>query len=264
MRVKTYRMPTHPTAAMVLAAGLGTRMRPFNGSLPKPLVQVGGKALLDYVLDRLAAQHVERAVVNVHYLADQIERHLASRQRPRIMISDERAELLGTGGGVIEALPILGDAPFFHVNSDTIWIDGATPNLARLAEAFDAARMDALLLLASMGTSIGYAGGGDFSMDADGRLERRGTRESVPFVYAGAAILTPAFFADVAPGPSSMSPLFDRAIQRGRLFGVPLEGLWMHVGTPDAVRAAEAALLFLSARGGFVTQQLTPPQSTGN
>jgi MurNAc alpha-1-phosphate uridylyltransferase len=234
---------------MVLAAGLGTRMRPFNnGSLPKPLVQVGGKALLDYVLDRLAAQQVERAVVNVHYLADQIEQHLAARERPRIVISDERAELLGTGGGVIKALPILGDAPFFHVNSDTIWIDGEKPNLARLAEAFDPARMDALLLLASRESSIGYTGAGDFSMDADGRLARRGTRESVPFIYAGAAILTRAFFAGVPPGASSMSPLFDRAVQAGRLFGVPLDGTWMHVGTPEAVRAAETALLSLAPR----------------
>jgi N-acetyl-alpha-D-muramate 1-phosphate uridylyltransferase len=252
-------MPTSPTSAMVLAAGLGTRMRAFNGSLPKPLVRVGGKALLDYVLDRLAAQSVDRAVVNVHYLADQIEQHLASRARPRIVISDERAELLGTGGGVIKALPILGDAPFFHVNSDTIWIDGEKPNLARLAEAFDAAHMDALLLLASRSTSIGYTGAGDFSMDTEGRLARRGTRESVPFVYAGAAILTPAFFSEVPPGPSSMSPLFDGAIQRGRLFGVPLGGTWMHVGTPDAVRAAEAALLSVGVRSGD-----REPQQAGN
>jgi MurNAc alpha-1-phosphate uridylyltransferase len=238
-------MPASPTSAMVLAAGLGTRMRPFDGSLPKPLVQVGGKALLDYVLDRLIAQKVERAIVNVHYRAEQIEQHLASRARPRIFISDERNELLGTGGGVIHALPILGEAPFFHVNSDTIWIDGDKPNLARLADAFDPVRMDALLLLAST-SSIGHVGSGDFSMDAEGRLARRGARPNVPFVYAGAAILTHAFFSDVPPGPSSMSPLFDRAIQSGRLFGLPLQGVWMHVGTPDAVRAAETALRSLS------------------
>jgi len=184
-----------PRRAMVLAAGLGTRMRPFNGQVPKPLVKVGGKALIDYVLDRLAAQKVERAVVNVHHLADQIERHLAQRRQPKIVISDERSELLGTGGGVLKALPELGDAPFFHVNSDTIWIDGVKPNLARLAEAFDDARMDALLLLAPAASSIGYSGRGDFSMAADGRLVPRGEREVVPFVYAGAAILTPAFFA---------------------------------------------------------------------
>jgi MurNAc alpha-1-phosphate uridylyltransferase len=237
------RSMTVPRRAMVLAAGLGTRMRPFNGQVPKPLVRVGGKALIDYVLDRLAEAGVERAVVNVHHLADQIERHLAPRQRPAIAISDERTELLGTGGGVVKALPLLGSAPFFHVNSDTIWIDGVTPNLKRLAAVFDPARMDALLLLAPTTSSIGYSGRGDFAMATDGRLTRRGERDVVPFVYSGAAILTPAFFAGVPAGPSSMSPLFDRAIENERLFGMRLEGMWMHVGTPDAVEAAEAAIL---------------------
>jgi MurNAc alpha-1-phosphate uridylyltransferase len=234
---------TVPKRAMVLAAGLGTRMRPFNGKLPKPLVQVGGKALIDYVLDRLAEQGVERTVVNVHHLADQIEHHLAGRDRPRIVISDERDGLLGTAGGVIKALPELGDGPFFHVNSDTIWIDGVKPNLGRLAAAFDPARMDALLLVAPTTSSIGYAGRGDFSMAPDGVLTRRGEREVVPFVYAGAAILTPAFFASAAPGPSSMSPLFDRAAEGQRLCGLRLEGVWMHVGTPEAVKAAEEAIV---------------------
>jgi MurNAc alpha-1-phosphate uridylyltransferase len=232
-----------PRRAMVLAAGLGTRMRPFNGKVPKPLVTVGGKPLIDYVLDRLADAGVERAVVNVHHLADQIERHVAKRQRPQIIISDERRELLGTGGGVVKALPELGDTPFFHVNSDTIWIDGVTPNLQRLAAAFDPARMDALLLLAASISSIGYTGRGDFAMAPDGRLRRRGERDVVPFVYSGAAILTPAFFARMPAGPSSMSPLFDRAIENKRLYGLRLEGLWMHVGTPEAVKAAEAAIL---------------------
>jgi MurNAc alpha-1-phosphate uridylyltransferase len=236
-----------PRRAMVLAAGLGTRMRPFNGQVPKPLVQVGGKPLIDYVLDRLVDAGVERAVINVHHLADQIERHLAERQRPEIVISDERGELLGTAGGVVKALPELGNAPFFHVNSDTIWIDGVTPNLRRLAAAFDPARMDALLLLATSISSIGYTGRGDFAMGPDGRLGRRGERDVVPFVYSGAAILTPAFFAGVAPGPSSMSPLFDRAIENERLYGLRLEGLWMHVGTPDAVKAAEEAILASAA-----------------
>jgi N-acetyl-alpha-D-muramate 1-phosphate uridylyltransferase len=237
------QMTTAPKRAMVLAAGLGTRMRPFNGQMPKPLVRVGGKALIDYVLDRLAVQGIERAVVNVHHLADQIERHLAQRRQPKIIISDERGELLGTGGGVVKALPHLGDAPFFHVNSDTIWIDGVKPNLARLAEAFDGGRMDALLLLAPAASSIGYSGRGDFSMAADGGLMRRGEREVVPFVYAGAAILTPAFFAGAPRGAFSMSPLFDRAADAGRLCGLRLEGVWMHVGTPEAIQAAEKALL---------------------
>jgi MurNAc alpha-1-phosphate uridylyltransferase len=222
-------------------------MRAFNGQVPKPLVQVGGKPLVDYVLDRLAEAGVERAVINVHHLADQIERHLAQRKHPEIVISDERSELLGTAGGVVKALSELGGAPFFHVNSDTIWIDGVTPNLRRLAAVFDPARMDALLLLAPSTSSIGYTGRGDFAMGPDGRLSRRGERDVVPFVYSGAAILTPAFFAGVGPGPSSMSPLFDRAIERERLYGVRLEGLWMHVGTPEAVKAAEAAILASAA-----------------
>ena len=228
---------------MVLAAGLGTRMRPHNGRIPKPLVTVGGKALIDYVLDRLADAGVERAVVNVHHLADQIEDHLAARKRPQIVISDERPQLLGTGGGVVRAMPELGGGPFFHVNSDTIWIDGVAPNLMRLAAAFEGARMDALLLLAPTATSIGYSGRGDFTMAPDGRLKRRGERDVAPFVYAGAAILTPAFFAGAPAGPSSMVPLFDRAIAADRLFGLRLEGLWMHVGTPEAIKAAEAALV---------------------
>jgi N-acetyl-alpha-D-muramate 1-phosphate uridylyltransferase len=236
-----------PRRAMVLAAGLGTRMRPFNGHLPKPLVEVGGKALIDYVLDRLAQAGVERAVVNVHHLADAIERHLASRQRPQIVISDERRELLGTGGGVVKAMAELGGGPFFHVNSDTIWIDGVKPNLMRLAAAFDPQRMDALLLVAPTISSVGYTGRGDFSMASDGRLCRRRERYVVPFVYAGAAILTRAFFDGVAPGPSSMSPLFDRAAEAERLFGLRLDGMWMHVGTPDAVRAAEAAIVASAA-----------------
>ena len=180
---------------MVLAAGLGTRMRPLTERRPKPLVAVGGKPLIDHVLDRLAAAGVERAVVNVHYLADRSKRHLAARKPPQIVISDERDELLGTGGGVVKALPQLGAAPFFHLNSDTIWIDGVKPNLARLAEASIAAAMDALLLLAPTTGAIGYAGRGDFAMAPDGRLRARAEREVAPFVYAGAAILSPALFA---------------------------------------------------------------------
>ncbi len=231
-----------PAVAMVMAAGLGTRMRAYDDQYPKPLVKVGGKPLIDHVLDRLAVAGVTRAVVNVHYLADQIEHHLAGRKTPRIVISDERAELLGTGGGPIKAMPQLGGGPFFLVNSDTIWIDGVRPNFSRLAAAFDPARMDALLLMAPTATATGYSGRGDFSMAADGQLKRRGERDVVPFVYAGTAILVPAFFAGIAPGPSSMSPLFDRAAARGRLHGLRLEGTWMHVGTPDAVAAADAIL----------------------
>src|SRR5262249_36827532 len=180
-------------------------------------------ALIDYGLDRLAAQGVERTVVNVHHLADRIERHLAGRKRPKIIISDERGELLGTGGVDVKALPKLGAGPFFHINADTIRIVDLRTNLARLADCFGPGRMDALLLLATTASRIGYTGRGDFSMAADGRLTRRGEREVVPFVYAGAAILPPAFFAGAPAGAFSMSPLFDRAAEAGRLCGLRLE-----------------------------------------
>ena len=166
--------------AMVLAAGLGKRMRPLTDTLPKPLVPVAGKALIDHVLDKLADAGVTQAVVNVHHRADQIEAHVKGRARPRIVISDERGELLDTGGGIVKALPHLGSAPFFHMNSDTVWIEGVTPNLSRLAAQFDAARMDILLLLASTATSIGYDGRGDFTMAPDGRLSRRAERQVAP------------------------------------------------------------------------------------
>jgi MurNAc alpha-1-phosphate uridylyltransferase len=231
-----------PNRAIVLAAGLGTRMRPYNGHIPKPLVEIGGKSLIDYSLDRLADAGVESVVVNVHHLADILERHLAPRQRPHIVISDERGELLGTGGGIAKALPKLGDSPFFLVNSDTVWLDGVRPNFTRMAEAFDPQTMDALLLLAPTTSSIGYAGRGDFAMLPDGRLRRRRENEVVPFVYAGAAVLSPTLFADAPKGAFSLTVLFDRAGETGRLFGLRLEGVWMHVGTPEAVAAAEAAL----------------------
>jgi MurNAc alpha-1-phosphate uridylyltransferase len=231
-----------PKSAIVLAAGLGTRMRPYNGHIPKPLVAVGGKSLIDYSLDRLADAGVERAVVNVHHLADALERHLAPRQRPRIIISDERAELLGTGGGITKALPQLGAAPFYLVNSDTLWLDGVKPNFARLAETFNAETMDALLLLAPTTGSLGYDGRGDYAMLADDRLRRSSEQEIVPFIYAGAAILAPALFGGAPAGAFALTRLFDSAGANGRLFGLRLEGKWMHVGTPEAVAAAEAAL----------------------
>jgi N-acetyl-alpha-D-muramate 1-phosphate uridylyltransferase len=227
---------------MVLAAGLGTRMRPLTDTMPKPLVKVAGKPLVDHVLDRLAEAGVEQAVVNVHHFADQLMRHLAPRARPRIVISDERGLLLGTGGGVRKALPELGEAPFFHVNSDAVWIDGARPNLARLADAFDASAMDGLLLLAPTAGSIGYSGRGDFAMAPDGTLQKRGEQAVSPFVYAGAAILSPGLFKNTPAGEFSLTLLFDRAAAAGRLHGLRLEGLWMHVGTPEAVAAAEAAI----------------------
>jgi MurNAc alpha-1-phosphate uridylyltransferase len=231
-----------PRRAMVLAAGMGTRMRPLTDTMPKPLVKIAGKALLDHVLDRLDDAGVEHAVVNVHHFAEQIIAHVTQRTRPQITISDERGVLLDTGGGVVKALPELGDAPFFHLNADTIWIDGVQPNLARLAETFDPATMDALLMLAPIAGSIGYDGRGDFNMASDGRLKARPEREVAPFVYAGAAILSPALFAGAPQGKFSLTTLFMNAAESGRLSGLRLEGLWMHVGTPEAIGAAEAAI----------------------
>lgn len=240
-------MPTRPTKAMVLAAGFGTRMRPLTDRMPKPLVPVAGRPLLDHVLDKLAEAGVADAVVNVHYLPDQIIDHTSTRAKPRITISDERDAVLGTGGGVVKALPHLGDAPFYHLNADTLWIDGAQPNLVRLADAFDPARMDILLLMAPTADSIGYSGSGDYAMLPDGALRRRKEREVVPFVYAGVAILSPAIFAGSPSGEFALTKLFDRTGEQGRLFGLRLDGLWMHVGTPDAVQAAEQAFLASAA-----------------
>jgi MurNAc alpha-1-phosphate uridylyltransferase len=236
-------MSFYPTTAMVLAAGLGLRMRPITERMPKPLVRVAGKALLDHVLDKLGEAGVAHAVVNVHYLPDQIIRHVAARQAPRVTISDERDMVLGTGGGVVKALPLLGDAPFFHLNADTMWIDGVRPNLLRLADTFDPAAMDILMLLAPTATSVGYDGSGDYAMATDGRLIKRKEKQLVPFVYAGAAILSPKLFAGAPAGEFSLTDLFNRAEAGGRLFGLRLEGVWMHVGTPDAITAAENAIL---------------------
>lgn len=225
--------------AMVLAAGLGTRMRPLTLTKPKPLVEVAGKPLVDHVLDRLAEAEVETAVVNIHHHADLLERHLKGRKKPKIVISDERDVLLDSGGGLKKALPLLGTDPFFSINADTIWIEGFKPNLTRLADNFDPDHMDGLLLLASTATSCGYDGRGDFIADSDGRLERRAERLVTPFVYAGAAVFRPELFADTPDGPFSLNLLFDRAIEAGRLFGLRLDGLWMHVGTPEAIAEAE-------------------------
>jgi N-acetyl-alpha-D-muramate 1-phosphate uridylyltransferase len=236
-------MPVTPHKAMVLAAGLGLRMRPLTDHMPKPLVSVAGQPLLDHVLDKLAAAGVGEAVVNVHYLPDLIIEHVKTRKQPRVIISDERDKVLGTGGAVVKALPLLGPEPFFHVNADTMWIDGVRPNLARLAETFDPARMDILLLMAPTTSSIGYGGRGDYSMLPDGALRKRREHQVVPFVYAGAAIMSPSIFADAPKGEFSLTRLFDSANEQERLFGLRLDGVWMHVGTPDAVQAAEEAFL---------------------
>ena len=234
-------MPVTPDKAMVLAAGLGLRMRPITDTLPKPLVSVAGRPLLDHALDKIGEAGVREAVVNVHYLPDQIIRHVAARRSPKVTISDERHAMLGTGGAVVKALPLLGDAPFFHLNADTMWIDGVRPNLASLAETFDPARMDILLLMAPTANSIGYSGCGDYAMAADGALRRRKENQVVPFVYAGAAILSPALFWDAPHGEFSLTRVFDRVNEQDRLYGMRMDGVWMHVGTPDAIRAAEDA-----------------------
>jgi MurNAc alpha-1-phosphate uridylyltransferase len=227
---------------MVLAAGLGTRMRPLTESTPKPLIRLQGRALIDHALDRLAEAGVERAVVNVHHFADRIETHLSTRTAPKIVISDERDDILETGGGVRNALPHLGSGPFIVHNSDSVWSEGARSNLKMLIAAWDPARMAALLLLARRGASIGYDGRGDFVMDEAGRLQRRATGEDAPFVFAGVSILDPALFEGVAGKAFSLNVIFDRAIARGGLFGAVLDGTWMHVGTPQALLEAESHL----------------------
>lgn len=227
--------------AIVLAAGLGKRMRPITDTLPKPLVAIGGKTMLDHALDRLAEAGVERAVVNVHHLPERIESHLATRKQPQIIISDERGLLLETGGGAKKALPLLGTAPFFSVNADSLWSENGVSNLAAMAAAWDPRRMDLLLLLSERQGSVGFDGAGDFFRDAEGRLTRRGQAESAPFVYAGVAILKPELFSDTPEGSFSFNLLFDRAIAAGRLFGHELQGRWLHVGTPEAIPLAEAA-----------------------
>jgi MurNAc alpha-1-phosphate uridylyltransferase len=229
--------------AMVLAAGLGQRMRPLTLTRPKPLVEVAGKALIDYGFERLAAAKVQHAVVNVHYLADQIEAWAARQASPRITISDERREILDTGGGIAHALPLLGDDPFFVINSDSFWVDEGEPALDRLRAAWDDARMDCLLLLSALDRTVGYDGKGDFVRHHDGRLVRRSAAPGgTPLVYSGAYLVAPRLFADAPPGKFSMNLLWDRAIAQGRLFGIVHWGRWLHVGTPEAIPLAEAAL----------------------
>lgn len=231
-----------PRRGMVLAAGLGKRMRPLTATTPKPLIEVGGKAMIDRALDRLVAAGIEKAVVNVHWLADLVEVHVGRRDAPAIEISDERKQLLETGGGVVKALGGLGSEPFILLNSDSFWIEGARPNLETMIARWDDTSMDALLLLASTVGSVGYAGSGDFVMDRAGRLTRREERKVAPFVYSGAAILHPRLFEGAPEGAFSLNTLFDRAIENERLFGVRMDGLWLHVGTPESIGEAEEAL----------------------
>lgn len=238
-----------PTSAFVLAAGKGERMRPLTEKRPKPLVSVAGIPLIDQVLDRLADAHIREVIVNVHYLADQIEDHLQSRKKPKITISDERDALLDTGGGVARALPKLGKTPFLIHNSDSIWVEGMGSNLDRLIDTWDEATMDSLMLVAPVATSIGYDGPGDFQMDTTGRLTRQSGARLAPFVFTGVSIAHPRLFDGAPKGPFSLNKLWNRAIDKGRLCGVRLEGIWMHVGTPDAIAEAENAIASSMAAG---------------
>jgi N-acetyl-alpha-D-muramate 1-phosphate uridylyltransferase len=228
--------------AMVLAAGLGTRMRPLTDHVPKPLIALRGRPLLDHVLDRLENAGIERAVVNVHHFADQIEAHLKARTAPGIVISDEREAILETGGGVLKALPLFGSNPFIVHNSDSVWREGSHSNLRLLMDAWQPERMLALLLLARRDSSIGYGGRGDFRLDASGRLTRRGAGEEEPFVFAGVSILKPELFEGVTERLFSLNKIFDRAIVENGLYGIALNGTWMHVGTPQALIEAESHL----------------------
>jgi N-acetyl-alpha-D-muramate 1-phosphate uridylyltransferase len=231
-------------SAMVLAAGLGTRMvSPANNGTPKPLVKLEGKPLIDHVLDRLAAAGYEQAIVNVHHKADLIERHVATRPSPRISISDERAGLLDTGGGVKAALPLLGADAFLVHNSDSMWIEGIGSNLARLAAAWDDGRMDCLLMLALASTSHGYQGRGDFAMESDGRIRRRRVeQEIVPFAFTGVSVAHPRLFSGSPNGAFSLNLVWSKAIAAGRAYGMRMDGVWMHVGTPAALADAERCL----------------------
>ncbi len=216
-------------------------MRPITDIMPKPLIKVAGKALVDYIFDYCRDGGVTDAVVNVHYLADQMEAHVKAVRQPRVTISDERAGLLDSGGGVKKAMPHLGKGPFFILNADAIWVDGPQPSLNRLREQWNPETMDILLLLAHSSSATGWGNRGDFAMDQNGRLRRAARSEVTPFVYAGAGIWKPELFAG-KPDIFSLNKLFDEAADKGRLHGLRLDGIWMHVGTPDAIPEAEAAI----------------------
>ena len=233
---------TMPQTAMLLAAGLGTRMRPLTDHLPKPLVKVGGRCLIDWTLDQLAAARVPRAVVNVHHFAPMLSAHVGKRTSPAITISDESERLLDTGGGVKKALPLLGDDAFFVFNCDAIIRDSRTPMLTRLAAAWTPATLDVLMLVHPIATAHGFDGPGDFFVDDAGAMTRRGTSPGAPFVYAGAYILHPRLLAGEPMAPFSMNKIWDKAIATGRMKALVHDGAWYHVGTPQAVAETEALL----------------------
>lgn len=232
-----------PYTAMVMAAGLGKRMRPLTATRPKPLVDVAGKALLDHCLDRLETAGIKKAVVNVHYLADALEAHLRRRKSGlEIAVSDERAQLLETGGGLMKARALIDGDPFLCVNSDNLWVDGPADTLRMLASRWDEATMDALLLVVPLARAHNHGGQGDFHMDPLGRLSRRQPAKVAPFVYTGIQMLSKRLLADAPDGPFSTNIFWDRAIAGGRCFGLVHQGLWFDVGTPPAIAATEAVL----------------------
>lgn len=236
-----------PTRAMIMAAGLGTRMRPLTDDRPKPLVTVAGKTLIDHALDRLVAAGVTLAVVNVHYMADMVKAHLAKRSDIEIRYSEESDALLGTGGGVVKAMPHFGNEPFFIINSDTIWVEGFGRALERMKARWNPETMDGLLLLASMVTAIGFEGAGDFNMDPDGHLTRPAELRLSPYAYPGVQIVHPRLFDSAPSGTFSTNLVWDVAIAAKRLYGIRLDGVWIHVGTPEAVKEGEALLADLPA-----------------
>ena len=235
------RAPMPIRRAMVLCAGLGKRMRPLTDTTPKPLIEIGGRSLIDHILDRLDAVGIEEVVVNTHYLAERLHSHLALWQKPKISISHE-PDLLETGGGVRNALPLLGDEAFFLINGDAFWLNGPRSALLDLADLWDPSRMDGLMLVHQSARARGYHGRGDFVLEQDGRLAWRSEGRSSPFVFAGVMILHPRLFADTPEGAFSMRRIYDRMIESERLFGLNHSGEWFHIGTPDALGAAEEFL----------------------
>lgn len=233
-----------PETAMVMAAGLGKRMRPLTATRPKPLIEVAGKPLIDHAFDRLRSAGVKRAVVNVHYLADALEAHVTHRVKDiEVLVSDERKQLMETGGGLVRARDLLGDAPFVCVNSDNLWIDGPIDAIRQLAAAWDDERMDALLLLVPLARAHCHPGNGDFHIDAFGKIVgRRKPGRLAPFVYTGVQILSPRVIRDWPEGPFSTNLFWERAIEAGRAYGVVHQGLWFDVGSPPAIAATEAVL----------------------
>ncbi|MCJ8189949.1 nucleotidyltransferase family protein [Sphingomicrobium aestuariivivum] len=231
-----------PKTAMVMAAGLGKRMRPLTATRPKPMIELAGKPMIDHVLDRLEEAGVEKVVVNVHYLPDAIEGHLATREGMEFAISDEREALLETGGGLVKALPMIDSDPFISCNSDNFWVDGPSDSLRLLSSQWDADKMDALLLLVPHARAFHHRGRGDFHLDRHGRLKRRVANKVAPYVFTGIQLVSKRLLRDAPEGKFSTNLLWDRAIEEGRLYGAVHQGLWFDVGTPPAIPATEAIL----------------------